>query len=143
MIRLLNFAFIAITSLVCLGVYRVAEEARVDEAQLGATRAALIRESDALTVLGAEWARLTQPARIQALTERHLDLSDQPAVELSSLTDLPLKNAPAPEDAIRTAKAVVPQAAPEPAPRPAPVPAPEVNPAPAPDVSFASLHTGT
>jgi hypothetical protein len=35
MVRLLNFAFIAITSLVCLGVYRVAEEARVAQADLG------------------------------------------------------------------------------------------------------------
>jgi hypothetical protein len=109
MIRLLNFAFIATTSLVCLGVYRVAEEARVAQADLGATRTAILRENDSLAVLGAEWARLTQPARIEALTQRHLDLTDNPSVELSSLSQLPAKNLPVPEDPIRNAKEVVPQ----------------------------------
>ena len=111
MIRMLNFAFIAITSLVCLGVYRVAEEARVAQADLSATRTAIVHETDALAVLGAEWARLTQPARIQALTQRHLDLTDKPSVELSSLAQLPAKNLPTPEDPIRNAKEIVPQVA--------------------------------
>ena len=78
MIRTLNFAFIAITCLVCLGVYRTAEQARVEQRTLKATQVAIVRENDMLTVLGAEWARITQPARIQALTQRHLDLSDLP-----------------------------------------------------------------
>ena len=139
MIRTLNFAFIAITGLVCLGLYRIAEEARVAAADLKATQAAIVRENDALTVLGAEWARVTQPARIQALAQRHLDLSDQPAVELSSLTQLPPKNAPlAPEGDIRNAKAVVPQSA---ARRPS-CAAPQVQPAVA-RCAFASLRTGT
>jgi hypothetical protein len=132
MIRTLNFAFIAITGLVCLGLYRIAEEARVAAADLKATQVQTARESDALTVLGAEWARLTQPGRIQALAERHLDLSDRPSVELSSLAQLPPKNAPlAPEGAIRNAKAVVPQ------------PATQAPATQTPAASFASLHTGT
>jgi hypothetical protein len=142
MIRTLNFAFIAITSLVCLAVYRTAEQARVDQGDLKATRAAIIRESDMLTVLGAEWARVTQPARIQALTQRHLDLSDSPVVELSSLSQLPPKNAPlASEGEIRAAKAVVPQN--PPAPQAAPAAEPQIQPAQSPDASFAAFHTGT
>ena len=78
MIRTLNFAFIAITGFVCLGLYRIAEEARVAQVDLRETRAAIVREQDALAVLGAEWARVTQPARIQALSQKHLDLSDLP-----------------------------------------------------------------
>ena len=142
MIRTLNFAFIAITSLVCLGVYRTAEQARVDQALLRQTQTAIIRENNMLTVLGAEWARITQPARIQALTQRHLDLSDHPAVELSSLTQLPPKNLPlAPEGEIRNAKAVVPQVSP--VLPPAPTAVPQIQPVQAPDVSFALFHTGT
>ncbi len=91
MIRTLNFAFIVMTGLVCLGLYRIAEEARVAAADLKATRMAIVRENDALTVLGAEWARLTQPGRIQALVGRHLELSDRPEAQLSSLTQLPSK----------------------------------------------------
>jgi hypothetical protein len=142
MIRILNFAFIAITSLVCLGVYRTAEHARVDQGALKAAQAAIVRESDMLTVLGAEWARLTQPARIQALSERHLDLSDSPAVELSSLSQLPSKNPPlAAEGEIRNAKAVVPQA--PAAPLGAPAARPQIQPVQSTDATLASFHTGT
>lgn len=106
MIRVINFAFLAVTGLICLGVYRVAESARVADADLRVTRAALARESDTMTVLGAEWARLTQPARIQALAERHLNLSNKPTAALSSLTVLPNRQSPA-ESGIRAAKATV------------------------------------
>ncbi|HEX3485754.1 MAG TPA: hypothetical protein VHT51_11885 [Micropepsaceae bacterium] len=141
MIRTLNFAFIAITSLVCLGVYRTAEHARVDQAELKAAQMAIVRENSALTVLGAEWARLTQPARIQALTQRHLDLSDQPAVELSSLSQLPSKNAPlVAEGDVRNAKVVVQTPS---APLSTPAVAPQIQPVPTPVASFAAFHTGT
>jgi hypothetical protein len=117
MIRTVNFAFIAITGLMCLGLYRVAEQARVAQADLRSTKAAITREEGALTVLGAEWARLTQPARIQALAERHLDLSDHPPVELSSLRQLPDRNLPvAPEPVFRNANAIVPAPSPQPLP---------------------------
>ncbi len=142
MIRTLNLAFIVMTGLVCLGLYRIAEEARVAAADLKVTRAAIVRENDALTVLGAEWARLTQPGRIQALVGRHLELSDKPEAQLSSLTQLPSKNAPlAPENAIRSAKVVVPQQQPQPSAQ-APGEAP-LQPAPSGDSSFALIHTGT
>ena len=135
MIRTLNFAFIAITCLVCLGVYRTAEKARVEQVELRTTRAQIANETAALSVLGAEWARVTEPKRIQALVNHHLDLSDKPGVALTSLSQLPLKNPPlAPEGDIRTAKVVVPQDAPRPAPAKQ---EPEAN------VTFASAHTGT
>ena len=135
MIRTLNFAFIAITCLVCLGVYRTAEKARVEQVELKITRTAIAKETSALSVLGAEWARVTEPKRIAALVQHHLDLSDKPGVALTSLSQLPLKNPPlAPEGDIRAAKAVVPQ-----------VPAPQTPSAQQaePNVTFASAHTGT
>jgi len=136
MIRTLNFAFIAITCLVCLGVYRTAEKARVEQVELKVTRSEIAKETSALSVLGAEWARVTEPKRIQALVDHHLDLSDKPGVALSSLSQLPPKNPPlAPEGDIRSAKVVVPQV---PAPQ-----APGVEQQPLPNVTFASAHTGT
>ena len=143
MIRTLNFAFVVITGLVCLGLYRIAEEARVAAAELKATHAAIMRENDALTVLGAEWASLTQPGRIQALVGRHLDLSDKPTAQLSSLAQLPPKNPPlAAEGAIRNAKAVVPQPLPQ-QPAQTPGAAPESLPAHSTDPTLASFHAGT
>lgn len=137
MIRTLNFVFMAITGLLCLGLYRIAENARVANAELKETRTAIVREHETLTVLGAEWARLTQPARLQALAQRHLHLSDRPGVELSSVTQLPSKNPPlAPEVQFRNAKVVVPAPESPPASKPAP-------PAPSTDANFAASHTGT
>jgi hypothetical protein len=113
MIRILNFAFLAVAGVTCLGLYHVAERARVADADLRATRAEIASEHDALAVLGAEWASLTQPARIQALAERQLNLADRPTVALSSLTSLPNRNAAvAPDSPFRAAKATVPAPAP-------------------------------
>ncbi len=89
MIRILNVSLIVVTALACIGLYRIAEEARVAQADLRTAEAEISREQNALIVLGAEWARLTQPARIQALTARHLPLAEEPTLQLSSLTLLP------------------------------------------------------
>lgn len=112
MIRILNFTLIVITGLISLGVYRIAEQARMTGIELHETKAAVARENQSLTVLGAEWARLSQPARIQALAERYLSLNDHPAVQRASITQLPPKFAPQRENAIRNASAVMPQRAP-------------------------------
>ena len=56
-------------------------------------------------MLGAEWARVTEPKRLQALVQHHLDLTDKPGVALTSLSQLPLKNPPlAPEEGMFTYK---------------------------------------
>ena len=89
MIRVLNFALIVVTGLACLGLYRIAEEARIAQAELRVAESEIMAEQNALAVLGAEWARLTQPARISALAARHLQLADEPTLQLSSLTLLP------------------------------------------------------
>ena len=112
MIRILNFTLIVITGLISLGVYRIAEQARMTAVELRETKTAVTRESQSLTVLGAEWARLTQPARIQALAQRYLRLEDRPAVQRASITQLPPKFAAPAESAIRNASAVMSQRAP-------------------------------
>jgi hypothetical protein len=135
MIRTLNFAFVAITGFVCLGLYRIAEEARVAAVDLRETRAAIVQEQDALAVLGAEWARVTQPARIQALSQRHLDLSDLPVMEFSSLMQLPQKALPlAPETGFATVKAIAPEVKPS---------QPGASEAQPDEPTFAAINTGT
>ena len=137
MIRLLNITFIAFTGFVCLSLYHVAEEARVAAADLRATRAAIATENDTLVVLGAEWARVTQPKRIQALVDRHLKLSTRPNIQLSSLSALPRKNPPlVPAGSSRNANAVVPSSG-RPPFVPTPVHAPR-NPPP-----FPAIKRGT
>lgn len=111
MIRIVNFTLIVITGVISLGVYRVAEQARMTTIELRETKTAVATENQSLNVLGAEWARLSQPARIQALAQRYLSLKDHPAVQRASITQLPQKFATPPESAIRNASAVVSQRA--------------------------------
>ncbi len=114
MIRVLNFALIVVTGLACLGLYRIAEEARIAQAELRVAESEIMAEQNALAVLGAEWARLTQPARISALAARHLQLADEPTLQLSSLTLLPPRAlVPTEEPIFRSASMLVPQAAQE------------------------------
>lgn len=114
MIRILNFALIAVTGMACIGLYRIAEEARVAQADLRKVEAELNGEENAIAILGAEWARLTQPARIQALAARHLPLVEEPTLQLSSLTLLPPRAlTPIEEPTFRTASIVVPEPAQE------------------------------
>jgi hypothetical protein len=113
MIRILNLAFIAVTAIACLGLYRIAEEARIADAELNAVESAIAAERNALVVLGAEWARVTEPTRIQALAAMHLPLSEEPTLQLSSLTALPERALiPVDEPTIRSASIVVPAPAP-------------------------------
>jgi hypothetical protein len=115
--RTLNIVLVIATGVSCLFLYRIAEQARVAEDGLRTTRAAIQRETDALAVLGAEWARLTQPGRIQAMARKHLDMSQEPALQLTSLGELPLKSPPlAPEGSVRNANAEMPLEIPAPPP---------------------------
>jgi hypothetical protein len=110
MIRFLNIVLIAVSAIACLGLYRIAEEARIAQAELTTARSEIIDEQNAIAVLGAEWARLTQPARIQALVARHLPLAEEPTLQLSSMKLLPPRAlVPAEETIFRTASIVVRQ----------------------------------
>jgi len=114
MIRILNFALIVVTGLACIGLYRIAEEARIAQTDLRKVEAEINAEENAIAILGAEWARLTQPARIQALAARHLPLVEEPTLQLSSLTLLPPRAlTPTEEPTFRTASIVVPKPAQE------------------------------
>jgi cell division protein FtsL len=117
MLRILNIALVVVTGLACIGLYQIAEEARVAQADLRKVQAEIAGEENAIAILGAEWARLTQPARIQALAARHLPLAEDPTLQLSSLTLLPPRALnPAEEPAFRTASIVVPEPARDQAP---------------------------
>ena len=67
-------------------------------------------ERQSISLLQAEWGRLSEPARIQRLSQAGSGADDAPAIELSSLTLLPRKGETSPmEDAqLRSANVIVP-----------------------------------
>ena len=111
MIRVLNFLCVAVTGLTCLALYHLSEQTRTAGQQLQIVTHQVVAERAAAVVLQAEWSKLANPERIQALAETQLGLEDAPAVELSSLTLLPRKGEAAPltDQPVRNANVVMPQ----------------------------------
>ncbi|HUJ03208.1 MAG TPA: hypothetical protein VLW75_06200 [Rhizomicrobium sp.] len=106
MIRVMNFFCLALAALSCLALYHVSEQTRVAHVRLANVGRQIAAENTSMSVLEAEWSRVAAPARIQKLAETQLGLSDQPAVELSSLEVLPER--PLGNSELRNADAVAP-----------------------------------
>jgi hypothetical protein len=58
-------------------------------------RTEIRRERDAIAALRAEWALLDNPARIQALAQRHLALKQIDPTQIDSFDHLPMRPATA------------------------------------------------
>jgi cell division protein FtsL len=89
MMRLLNICLIVVLVLAAVDVYKIKFEATREAQRIVKLRAELRREHDAIAALRAEWARLSAPARIQALSRRHLGLKPLDPRQLDRLDNLP------------------------------------------------------
>lgn len=96
MIRVLNFSCFALTALCCLALYHVSEQTRVARMRLTAVEKQIATDHDAMKVLEADWERVSEPRRIQALAQMRLGLSDTPTVALASLELIPRHGEAAP-----------------------------------------------
>jgi hypothetical protein len=72
--RLLNLLVIAALVLAAAYVYRIKFHSTLQAEQVAKLRIQVRRERDTIAALRAQWAKLDSPRRIQALTERHLEL---------------------------------------------------------------------
>lgn len=89
MIKLLHV--IAIGALVssALYAYSIKYETTLEAEQLQKLKAKAQRERDAIAVLKAEWQFLNRPDRLQALSDRHLDLQPLAIDQIVRLSDIP------------------------------------------------------
>jgi cell division protein FtsL len=111
MIRTINFFCVAALGLSILAVYHTSEKTRVARVELSRVNRQIADERTTLRVLQTEWERLAGPARIQALAEARLGMSDTSSVELSSFDQLPRRGedaAPLGNTPLRAASAQVP-----------------------------------
>lgn len=95
--RLLNFIVAAALVLAAAHVYRIKFEATVEAERVAKLRTEIVRERDAAAALRAEAAKLENPARLQALAERHLALKPLDPAQIDVLDELPLRPADAVE----------------------------------------------
>jgi cell division protein FtsL len=91
MMRLLHICVIAILVLAAADVYKIKFESTRQAQRLAKLRMEIRRENDAVAALRAEWAKLDNPARIQALANRHLALKPIDARQFDRLDDLPAR----------------------------------------------------
>ncbi len=74
-----------------LGLYRFEIHVRLLEQDLAALNKQILKSQQEIQVLEAEWAFLTQPARLQALSRKHLNLVPILPSQIGPLANLPEK----------------------------------------------------
>src|ERR1700678_4447145 len=101
--RFIHLIVVAALVSAAADVYKIKFESTVQAERVAKLRTEIRREHDAIAVLRAEWAHLANPARIQALAQRHLPLKPMDPTQVESFDHLPERPAaPAapPSDAI-------------------------------------------
>jgi len=88
MMRVLNICVIAALVLAAADVYTIKFQSTRQAQRVAQLRLEIRRERDALAALRAEWAKLDNPARIQGLARRHLQLVPAEARQLDPLDNL-------------------------------------------------------
>lgn len=92
MIRFLTLIGLALAITAAAGLYRVKLRTAELGAHVVATQRTIDRQIEAISVLKAEWSLLNQPARLQALAERHLDLTPIAADQFAVFAAIPRRD---------------------------------------------------
>jgi hypothetical protein len=87
-LRVLNFVVIGALVLAAAYVYRIKFEATVQAERLAKLRDEVRHERDKIAALRAQWGELDDPARIQELATRFLELKPIAATQFDSLDHL-------------------------------------------------------
>jgi len=105
MMRFAHLIVVAALVAAAVDVYEIKFESTVQAERVAKLSAEIRRERDAIAALRAEWAQLDNPARIQALAQRHLALKPFDPAQIEQIEHLPerppMPVAP-PPDAIAT-----------------------------------------
>jgi cell division protein FtsL len=89
MTRLLNICVIAALVVAAAYVYKIKFESTREAERLAKLRMEIRREHDVIASLRAEWSKLDNPGRIQALAKRHLALRPVEPKQFDRLDRLP------------------------------------------------------
>jgi hypothetical protein len=87
--RFIHLIVVATLVAAAIDVYKIKFESTVQAERVAKLRAEIRREHDLTAALRAEWAQLDNPARIQALAQRHLPLRPIDPTQVETLDHLP------------------------------------------------------
>ncbi len=88
-LRILNLAVLGALVLAAAYVYRIKFDSTVQAERLAKIRSEIRHERDRIAALRAEWGELDNPARIEALANRYLQLKPIAPTQFDSLNSLP------------------------------------------------------
>jgi cell division protein FtsL len=88
-LRILNLVVIVALVMAAAYVYRIKFDSTVQAERLAKIRSEVRRERDSIAALRAEWGELDNPARIEALAKRYLQLKPVAPPQFNSLDQLP------------------------------------------------------
>ena len=88
-LRIVNLVVIGVLVLAAAYVYRIKFDATVQAERLAKLRGEVRHERDQIAALRAEWGRLDDPARIEALAKRYLQLGPVAPTQFDTLDRLP------------------------------------------------------
>lgn len=94
MFRTSDIVLIAVMVSAAAFTYKIKHEAEDQLAELRKVESQIRTEEDTITVLKADWSLLTQPSRLQRLTETYngeLQLQATEAKQIVGLEDVPIK----------------------------------------------------
>jgi cell division protein FtsL len=83
--------WLVLVAFVGFGMFKVKYEVMDLEDELARTNRAIVADQDAIHVLKAEWAYLSQPSRLAELSKRHLDLVPLGTAQLGQINAIPLR----------------------------------------------------
>ncbi len=88
-LRILNLVVIVALVAAAAYVYRIKFDSTLQAERLAKIRSEVRRERDTIAALRAEWGELDNPARIEALAKRYLQLKPVVPTQFNSLDQLP------------------------------------------------------
>jgi cell division protein FtsL len=88
-LRILNLVVIVALVAAAAYVYRIKFDSTQQAERLAKIRSEVRRERDTIAALRAEWGELDNPARIEALAKRYLQLKPVVPMQFNSLDQLP------------------------------------------------------
>lgn len=148
-LRLLNFVVIGALVLAAAYVYRIKFDSTVQAEHLAKLRSEQRHERDRIAALRAEWGQLDNPARIQALANRFLQLKsiaptqfdtldrlpERPSDDSRAANDDPIAGLISTQQPLDSVTGSIPAPTPDSAPAAAPDVVPNASPAVSPDVT--------